>query len=1054
MTCRCLLFLVVASACVAPVSLDEKTSELTDEAETVVVLTFDDTFADNFQVGDMARARGLRAVFFVNSTRPGTSGYMTRDQLLTLQRQGHEIAGHTLTHANLTQVSEAEARSQVCNDRAALMESGFMVTSFAYPFAANNTLVNQIIEDCGYNSARDVGGLRTGSACVGCPYANPIPPPDPYVLRTNESIDTSTTLATMQEYVLQAERNGGGLVPIVFHHVCNGCNEAAISPALLGELMDWLAARAPSTQVGTMQEVIGGSMRPAVRYPPTSGNLLQNGSLEVDANANQIPDCWTRGAYGTNAATYTLVNDAFDGNVAQRIQMTSWSSGGRRLVSTQDTGTCAPRATPGRTYTMTAYYKANTQPRFSVYYRNSAGSWVWFAQSALQPTSTTYRQASYTTPPLPSGATHISIGLTIFNVGTITVDAHTLVDTAGGGTPPDTTAPALSISCNGTTCATSPYASPVDVVLVAADVGGVSEIRYTTNGSDPTNGTLYTGPFTVSASATVRATAVDFANNRANQSAAVTVQSAPTDTTPPALSIACNGSACATTAYPSAVNVSLTATDAGGIREIRYTTNGSDPINGTLYTGPFVVSTTSTVRATAVDNAGNRTNQTATITIQPPADTTPPAFVIACNNGTCSTSPYPDQVTVSLQASDTSGIAEIRYTLDGSDPATGAFYTAPFTLTSSANVRAVAADNAGNRTNASAMITVQQTPTDTTSPALQILCNGSPCGTTAYESAVTIALTASDASGIREIRYTTDGSDPTNGNLYTGTFALGASATVRAIAVDNVGNARHESAQVTINPPPSDTTPPVLSIACNGSACAATTYASPVTVSLTASDASGIAEIRYTTNGSDPTTGTLYAAPFTLNTSATVRATTVDNAGNRTNQTATISIATAPANMLQNASLELDSDANGIPNCWKRDGYGTNTAVYTLVSDAFDGSVAQRLDITSWSSGGRRLASAQDTGACAPSAVPGRRYTMTARYKSNIASRFSVYVRGTSGAWRWFAESAPLPTASAYALATYTSPALPADATAISIGLSIFNVGSITTDAYTLVAAP
>jgi hypothetical protein len=31
---------------------------------------------------------------------------------------------------------------------------------------------------------------------------------------------------------------------------------------------------------------------------------------------------------------------------------------------------------------------------------------------------------------------------------------------------------------------------------------------------------------------------------------------------------------------------------------------------------------------------------------------------------------------------------------------------------------------------------------------------------------------------------------------------------------------------------------------------------------------------------------------------------------------------------------------------------------------------------------------------------------------------------------------------------------MPSDATAISIGLSIFNVGSITTDAYELVLAP
>ena len=77
-------------------------------------------------------------------------------------------------------------------------------------------------------------------------------------------------------------------------------------------------------------------------------NLLQNASLEVDANANQIPDCWQRGGSGTNAATFTLTTNAFDGARAQRIDMTSYTSGARRIVSLQDSGTCAPAAIAGR----------------------------------------------------------------------------------------------------------------------------------------------------------------------------------------------------------------------------------------------------------------------------------------------------------------------------------------------------------------------------------------------------------------------------------------------------------------------------------------------------------------------------------------------------------------------------------------------------------------------------------------------------------------------------------------------------------------------------------
>lgn len=160
----------------------------------------------------------------------------------------------------------------------------------------------------------------------------------------------------------------------------------------------------------------------------TPTNLLQNPSLEINANGDQVPDCWQRGGSGTNAATFTLASNAFAGSVAQRIDMTSYSSGARRLVTLQDSGTCAPAATAGRRYTVTAQYIATTQPVFTIYYRNSSGSWVWFAQSPALPTSASYQLGSYTTPALPAGATAISVGLSIINLGSLTMDAFTLVD--------------------------------------------------------------------------------------------------------------------------------------------------------------------------------------------------------------------------------------------------------------------------------------------------------------------------------------------------------------------------------------------------------------------------------------------------------------------------------------------------------------------------------------------------------------------------------------------------------------------------------------------------
>ena len=94
-------------------------------------------------------------------------------------------------------------------------------------------------------------------------------------------------------------------------------------------------------------------------------------------------------------------------------------------MNTQDAGTCAPTVSPGHTYTVTAWYKVPTgtaAPRFFVYYRNSSGSWVYWTQSASYASNSSWTFASWTTPAIPAGATNISVGMGLINLGSVTMD--------------------------------------------------------------------------------------------------------------------------------------------------------------------------------------------------------------------------------------------------------------------------------------------------------------------------------------------------------------------------------------------------------------------------------------------------------------------------------------------------------------------------------------------------------------------------------------------------------------------------------------------------------
>lgn len=411
-----------------------------EPGQVVVSFTLDDTRASQANAALLLEARGMRGTFYVNSGRVGLPGYLSLTQLRRLQDAGHEVGGHTVSHVQLPPLDVDSQRHQVCDDRVALMNWGLRVTSFAYPSGAQNATTRQVIIDCNYNSARESGGLRTPGSCSSCPYAETVPPRDAYTIRNHGSVQRDRTLADLQGLVLRAESAGGGWVPLTFHEICPGqCPTSetyGIAASTFTAFLDWLAARTSrGTFVRTVDQVIGGAVKPPVGRPPLPDagtppptQLLKNPSLETDSNGDGVPDCWQRGGFGTNAYSWSRTTDAHSGSWAQRVTITSYSNGDRKLISQQDFGVCAPPLTVGHRYRVSAWYKANAAPRFKAYYRNASGGWLWWAQSPLQPTRGAYGYAEWTTPPAPSGALALSVGLALERVGTMTMDDFTLED--------------------------------------------------------------------------------------------------------------------------------------------------------------------------------------------------------------------------------------------------------------------------------------------------------------------------------------------------------------------------------------------------------------------------------------------------------------------------------------------------------------------------------------------------------------------------------------------------------------------------------------------------
>jgi len=190
---------------------------------------------------------------------------------------------------------------------------------------------------------------------------------------------------------------------------------------------------------------------------------------------------------------------------------------------------------------------------------------------------------------------------------------------------------------------------------------------------------------------------------------------------------------------------------------------------------------------------------------------------------------------------------------------------------------------------------------DATAPTSGIACDGAPCTDKWYGHGVTVTLSSTDGA---TIRYTLDGSDPseTNGQTYTASFVVSAPTTVTWRAYDAAGNAEEPQRQALSV----DTVAPTVSIT---SPKSGSTVHGTATLAASASDNVRVERVDFLVDGK--TVGSASSAPYQIVTTFgpgsqgrhTVTARAFDTAGNSADSTAKFIVA------LPDLTVSVDSSS-------------------------------------------------------------------------------------------------------------------------------------------------
>lgn len=301
-----------------------------------VSLTFDDgwksIYVNAIPILNKAGIKSTQYIYtdpLIDAENYAINTYMTISDVLSMQRDGHEIGAHTRTHADLTKAT-VDLKNEIDGSKADLLKLGISsINSFSYPYGAYNQTVKDAVVAAGFMGARSVDH--------GYNSIDSLNNVDERFALKIQHVTNVTATSTIKSWIDEAVINNAWLI-LMFHEIAsiypNDClgddTSECSSKDVLQEVSDYLIDQ--KVCVLTISQVLSNE---SCNHAP---ELAPIGDKLVTANAS-ITFTLLAEDSDSDTLNYTMVNAPASSSLDLLTGIFNWTPANDSFASTSVTFT-------------------------------------------------------------------------------------------------------------------------------------------------------------------------------------------------------------------------------------------------------------------------------------------------------------------------------------------------------------------------------------------------------------------------------------------------------------------------------------------------------------------------------------------------------------------------------------------------------------------------------------------------------------------------------------------------------------------------------------------